>query len=86
MTGKEKICSSQARAASTLFYTKKSRVSRIWAITDTSTGDEKRTGEVPTYGMWDYYSGFLCVDLMGINCIIVIITIVIFADYFEHND
>ena len=33
-------------AASTLFYTKRSRVSRIWAITD--TGDEKRTGEVPT--------------------------------------
>ena len=32
----------------TLFYTKISRVSRVRAITDTSTGDEKRTGEVPT--------------------------------------
>ena len=44
--GKEKIRSSQTRAASTLFYTKISRVSRILAITD--TGEEKRTGEVPT--------------------------------------
>ena len=43
---KEKICSS--RTASTLFYTKRSRVSRIRAITDMDTGEEKRTGEVPT--------------------------------------
>ena len=33
---------------SALFYTKRSRVSRVRAITDTDTGDEKRTGEVPT--------------------------------------
>ena len=33
---------------SSLFYTKRSRVSRIRAITDTDTGEEKRTGEVPT--------------------------------------
>ena len=48
MTGKEKIRSSRTWAASTLFYTKISRVSRIQAITDTGTSDEKRTGEVPT--------------------------------------
>ena len=46
---KEKICSSRTRAASTLFYTKRSRVSQIRAITDTDTGEERRTGEVPTY-------------------------------------
>ena len=45
---KEKICSSRTQTASTLFYTKRSRVSRIRAITDTDTGEEKRTGEVPT--------------------------------------
>ena len=33
---------------STLFYTKKSRVSRIRAVADTDRGDEKRTGEVLT--------------------------------------
>ena len=33
---------------STLSYTKRSRVSRVRAITDTDTGEEKRTGEVPT--------------------------------------
>ena len=49
MIRKEKICSSWLRAASTLFYTKRSRVSQIGAITDTDTADEKRTGEVPTY-------------------------------------
>ena len=32
----------------TLFYSKISRVSRVQAITDTGTGDEKRIGEVPT--------------------------------------
>ena len=42
----EKICSS--RTVSTLFYAKRSRVSRIRAITDTDTGEEKRTGVVPT--------------------------------------
>ena len=50
---KEKIRSSWTRTASTLFYTKRSRVSRIQAIKDTDTGEEKRTGEVPTY----VYSG-----------------------------
>ena len=45
---KEKIRSSRTRTAGTLFYTKRSRVSRIRAITDTDTGEEKRTGEVPT--------------------------------------
>ena len=48
MIGKEKVCSSWTRAAGTLFYTKRSRVSRIRVITDMATGDEKRTGEVPT--------------------------------------
>ena len=43
---KEKIRSSRTRTSSTLFYTKRSRVSGIRAITD--TGEEKRTGEVPT--------------------------------------
>ena len=33
---------------SSLFYSKISRVSRVRAITDTGTGDEKRIGEVPT--------------------------------------
>ena len=33
---------------SSLFYSKISRVSRVRAIMDTDTGDEKRTGEVPT--------------------------------------
>ena len=42
MIRKEKIRSSQT--ASTLFYTKRSRVSRTWAIMDTDTGEEKRTG------------------------------------------
>ena len=51
MTWKEKIRSSQTRTASTLFYTKRSRVSRIWAITDTDTGEEKRTGVVPTLNL-----------------------------------
>ena len=46
MTWKEKIRSSRTRTATTLFYTKISRVSWIRAITD--TGEEKRTGEVPT--------------------------------------
>ena len=32
----------------TNFKTKISRVSRIQAITDKGTGEEKRTGEVPT--------------------------------------
>ena len=44
---KEKIRSSRTRRAGTLFYTKRSRVSRIRAITDMGTGDEKRTGVVP---------------------------------------
>ena len=35
---------------SSLFYTKRSRASRIRAIMDTDTGNEKRTGEVPTEG------------------------------------
>ena len=46
--GKEKIRSSRTQAAGTLFYTKRSRVSRIRVITDSGTDDEKRTGEVPT--------------------------------------
>ena len=33
---------------SSLFYSKIFRVSRVRAITDTGTGDEKRIGEVPT--------------------------------------
>ena len=33
---------------SSLFYSKISRVSRVRAITDMGTGDEKRIGEVPT--------------------------------------
>ena len=37
----------------TLFYSKILRVSRVRAITDTGTGDEKRTGEVPTLGTKD---------------------------------
>ena len=45
---KDKIRSSQTRTSRTLFYTKRSRVSWIRAITDTDTGEEKRTGEVPT--------------------------------------
>ena len=45
---KEKIRSSRTRTSRTLFYTKRSRVSWIRAITDTDTGEEKRTGEVPT--------------------------------------
>ena len=36
---------------SSLFYSKISRVSRVRAITDTCTGDEKRRGEVPTLGL-----------------------------------
>ena len=32
----------------TLFYTKRSRVSRVRAITDTDTGDEKKTVVVPS--------------------------------------
>ena len=47
MTGKEKIRSSLAQTASTLFYTERSRVSQIRAITDMGTGDETMTGEVP---------------------------------------
>ena len=39
----------------TLFYTKGSRVSRVRAITDTDTGEEKRTGEVPT--LWNRNGG-----------------------------
>ena len=46
MIRKEKIRSSRTRVASTLFYTKRSRVSRVRAVTD--TGEEKRTGVVPT--------------------------------------
>ena len=47
---KEKIRSSRTRTrrASTLFYTKRSGVSRIRTITDTDTGEEQRTGVVPT--------------------------------------
>ena len=48
MMRKEKIHSSRAWAGSTLFYTKRSRVSLIWAIMETDKGDEKRAGEVPT--------------------------------------
>ena len=48
MVRKEKNHSSWTGAASTLIYTTTSWVSRIRAITDTDTGDEKRTGEVPT--------------------------------------
>ena len=44
---KEKIRSSWT--ASTLFYTKRSRVSQIQTITDTDTGEGQRTGVVPTY-------------------------------------
>ena len=54
MIRKENIRSSRTRTASTLFYTKRSRVSRIRAITDTDTGEEKRTGVVPTL---EYHSG-----------------------------
>ena len=43
-----KILTSWTRAASSLFYTKKSSVSPIRVISDIETGDEKRTGEVPT--------------------------------------
>ena len=52
---KEKIRSSRTRVTSTLSYTKRSRVSRVRAITDTDTGEEKRTGELPTlheFFMW----------------------------------
>ena len=59
VTGKEKIRSSRTRAAGTLFYTKRSRVSRIQAITDTGTDDEKRTGEVPTLRLFYIYTLFL---------------------------
>ena len=45
---KEKIRSTRTRRASILFYTKRSRVSRIRTITDTDTGEEQRTGVVPT--------------------------------------
>ena len=51
MIRKEKICSSQTQAAGSLFYTKRCRVSRIWAITDMDTGEEKRTGELSSYIM-----------------------------------
>ena len=44
--GVDIIRSSWTRTASTLFYTKRSRVSRIRAITDRDK--EKRTGVVPT--------------------------------------
>ena len=45
---KEIIRSSWTQAAGSLLNTKRSRVSRIQAITDTDMGEEKRTGEVPT--------------------------------------
>ena len=39
---------------SILFYTKRSRISLIQALSDMDTGDEKRTSEVPTlqYDLW----------------------------------
>ena len=52
-----------------LFYTKWSRVSQIQAITDTDTGEEKRTGEVPTIGY--FYDIEICVYVMIIIIIII---------------
>ena len=50
---------------STLFYTKRSRVSWIWAIMDTNTGDEKRTGEVPTLPLDNFFVSSIC---NGVQC------------------
>ena len=48
MSMKNEFFPSQSRTRmTTLFYSKISRVSRLRAITDMGTGDEKRIGEVP---------------------------------------
>ena len=69
MIRKEKIRFSRTRTASTLFYTKRSRVSWIRAITDTDTGEEKRTGEVPT--LYFFVNGhgqmLLFISKMGVH-------------------
>ena len=48
VTWKEKIRSSRTRTASTLFYTKDLGYHGYGPKTDMDTGEEKRTGVVPT--------------------------------------
>ena len=52
---------------SILFYTKLSSVSRIRTIMDTDTGNEKRTGEVPTV-QWLTYLAFDDLIVTHLNC------------------
>ena len=82
MIRKEKICSSRKRTASTLFYTKRSRVSGIQAITDMDTGEEKRTGEVPTLGTFSRgWGDNSFTQIHTNNCYYVTLVFIIFETY-----